>query len=48
MLGEYILPAWTLFVFILGYVFGYGAGSPSTSDDEDDNPGAATADELEQ
>jgi len=46
MLGEFTLPVWTLFVFVLGYFFGYAANN--TSDDEDDTPGAATADELEQ
>lgn len=47
MFGEFTLPIWTLFVFILGYMFGYAGGKPS-GDDEDDSPGAVGADELDR
>ena len=46
MFGQFTLAVVVLGVFILGYAFGYAAALPN--DDEDDVPGAATADELEQ
>lgn len=49
MLGQLLIPAWTLLCVAVGVILGYAITKAAQTDsDEDDGPGAVEADELDR
>lgn len=48
MLGELLIPAWTLFSVSVGVILGYAVAVAAQPDGTDDGPGAVGADELDE
>jgi len=46
MLGELLIPAWTLVCVTVGVVLGYAVAMAAQPNDDDNGPGAVNADDL--